>query len=221
MKPFTLSRALTVITGFSLSLIVASCAIGPDRQVPNLAERLKRAADRAAMELSRGDCRANAGDPTVIVDGTPRANPAWEADNLTTVTLPWKAHAAWNPDLRVRTLQVHNLAAPSLERALSQIWLAAGEDQAEIDRVGLSAVGGGYNWRQMRTRDALSTHAHGCAVDFDPVRNGLGNADPHFARPENRYVVEAFRAEGWGWGGNWPHPDGMHFQANRIPITAR
>lgn len=162
------------------------------------------------------DCRSTYGDPTEMVDGKARANPDWEKANLVMVRLPWRAHAAWDHSLTIRSLQVHRLAAPSLQRALAAVWLRAGQSQAEIDRLGLSLIGGGYNWRPVRNGAQLSAHAYGCAVDFDPDRNALGDARPNFAAPENRYVIDAFRREGWLWGGNWPTPDGMHFQATQV-----
>jgi len=160
-----------------------------------------------------GDCRAAYGNPTAIVAGKARPDPRWQADNLVTVPLPWKAHAAWNPKLAITGLQVHRLAAPSLKRALDTIWNDTGRSQREIDRIGLSSIGGGYNWRPNRGGGGLSAHAYGCAVDFDPSRNAMGDTTPNLAADANRYVVDAFRAEGWMWGGNWPNPDGMHFQA--------
>jgi len=159
------------------------------------------------------DCRTAYGDPTAMIAGKARPNPQWQAENLVPVAIPWKAHAAWNPKLAIKDLQVHRLAAPSLERALAAIWAGAGRSQAEIDRVGLSSIGGGYNWRQNRGGFGLSAHAYGCAVDFDPSRNAMGDKTPYLAEDANRYVIEAFRAQGWMWGGAWPHPDGMHFQA--------
>lgn len=167
------------------------------------------------------DCRRTFGEPARVTGTGVSADPQWVADNLVTVRLPWKAHAAWDATLPIRTLQVHRLAAPSLERALDRIWTEAGQSQTEIRRLGLDAVGGGYNFRPIRTSQGasgrLSTHAYGCAVDFDPARNALGDAEPNLALPENRYVIDAFRAEGWVWGGHWPQPDGMHFQAARLP----
>ncbi|MDV6332046.1 M15 family metallopeptidase [Asticcacaulis sp. 201] len=162
------------------------------------------------------DCRSAYGDPTGAVGGASKASAEWEADNLVTVRLPWHAHAAWNSKLAITGLQVHRLAAPSLTRIVATLWLQAGKSQAEIDRVGLSAIGGGYNFRPVRDGGRLSTHAYGCAVDFDPNRNALGDGAPNFALAENRYVVNAFRTEGWRWGGGWLRPDGMHFEAARL-----
>ncbi|MBW8881294.1 MAG: M15 family metallopeptidase [Asticcacaulis sp.] len=162
------------------------------------------------------DCRTAAGTPGVTVKGVGHASHGWEASNLVMVNLPWRAHAAWDPRIAIPAVQVNRNAAPSLVRALNTIWLQAGQNQAEIDRLGLSAIGGGYNYRPMRDGERLSAHAYGCAVDFDPDRNAMGDKSPNFAQAENRYVIDAFRGEGWSWGGVWGRPDGMDFQAGRV-----
>lgn len=164
----------------------------------------------------QSECKTFYGNPTEVVRGIARASAKWEGANLTTVTLPWAAHASWDPALKISRLRVHKKCADSLQRVLSAIWAKAGRSQAEIDRVGMSSIGGAYVWRLMRGGNALSMHSYGCAVDFDPARNGMGDTSPNFGRPENRYVIEAFAAEGWAWGGVWRNPDGMHFQAARV-----
>ncbi len=43
-------------------------------------------------------------------------------------------------------------------------------------------------------------HSYGCAVDLDPVNNGLSDRTPRFAQfPQ---VLQAFADEGWKWGGD-------------------
>lgn len=71
--------------------------------------------------------------------------------------------------------------------------------------------GGGYNFRLMRRSTRLSLHSWGCAVDFDPARNGFGDTTPHFEHFPA--VLNAFANQGWTWGGKWSKPDGMHWQA--------
>ena len=170
---------------------------------------------RQTWPLQSG-CWKYYGDPTLIVQGAPQANAEWERRNLVTVPLPWKAHASWDRSLRIKSLRVHTRVAASLARIVAHIWAVCGQSQEEIDRLGLSSVGGGYAWRPMRGGGNLSMHAFGAAVDFDPERNGLGDDTPNFGRPENRWVVDAFTAEGWTWGGIWKRKDGMHFQAARV-----
>lgn len=136
----------------------------------------------------------------------PNAGPSakWESANLTLVKCPWVLRYAGKP---VKGLRVHKKVAASLATVLDAIWVRLGRSQAEIDRIGMSIYGGGYNFRLMRGGSSLSMHSWGCALDFDPVRNGMGNPKPNM----DKRVVEEFEREGWEWGGHWK--DGMHFQA--------
>lgn len=149
-----------------------------------------------------------------VTKGVAGPDPKWERDNLVTVSIPWKAVAAWDNAIRIKSFRVHRLTAESLRRVLDKIWAAYGKNQKAIEADNLHLIGGGYNWRQMRGISRLSMHAYGCAVDFDPDHNGLG--DPTPAMPMK--VVEIFEAEGWVWGGRWSvqRRDGMHFQAAKV-----
>ena len=144
--------------------------------------------------------------------GNPR-DKNFERDNLVTVQFPWMTVTAWDGK-RVKGAKVHHKCARSLERVFAIIWSAAGESQDTINEWGMNKYGGGYCFRQMRGSKSLSMHSYGCAVDFDPVRNAMGDNTPHFA--ECPIVLAAFKAEGWIWGGNWHRKDGMHFQAARV-----
>jgi hypothetical protein len=143
-----------------------------------------------------------------------KVDPAWEAANLVRVDFPWKAVLAWDTDTPVRSVRIHRRCAQSLVRVLQAIWSAAGRDQATIKAWGMHLYGGGFEYRPVRGGKALSSHSWGCAVDFDPERNGYGDTTPNFANvPE---VLKAFADEGWEWGGPWrPKADGMHWQAAR------
>lgn len=145
-----------------------------------------------------------------VSKGVAGPDPVWERNNLVVVKLPWRGVASWDRELVIRGLRVHKLCAPSLERVLARIWQEFGSQRA-IEAAGMHLIGGGYNWRQMRGGSKLSTHAYGAAVDFDPDRNGLGDATPAM----DPRVVAAFKSEGWTWGGDWSprSRDGMHFQA--------
>lgn len=148
--------------------------------------------------------------------GNPRgrnglASAAWEAANLVKVPVPWPMVAAWDSKIPIKSIRVHKRCAESLARVLAAIWKAAGNDPAVIGTWGMDLFGGGYNYRVMRGGARLSMHSYGCAVDFDPALNGMGDKTPNFANcPE---VLAAFNAEGWVWGGDWSNPDGMHFEA--------
>lgn len=137
-----------------------------------------------------------------------KASPKWEAENLVLIKCPWTFRFEGK---FVSGIRIHKKCSESLTRVLAAIWEACGRSQAEIDRIGMSKYGGSYNFRVMRGSSALSMHSYGIALDFDPARNGLGDATPAM----DHRVIRAFEAEGWEWGGHWSRPDGMHFQAAR------
>lgn len=141
-----------------------------------------------------------------------QASPKWERENLVLVKCPWPIQTSWSGQ-RMSGLRVHRLCAPSLETVLAAIWKAAEGDGNRIIAWGMDLVGGAYNFRPMRGANRLSMHSWGCAVDFDPARNGFGDPKPNFAAIPQ--VLRAFDEEGWTWGGNWKKKDGMHFQAAR------
>lgn len=147
------------------------------------------------------DCTAFYGDP----------RSATFESYLAVVPFPWLTVLAWDKGKRVRGAKVHIKCVTSLERVFSTIWRSAGRNQDIINSWGLNLFGGGYVFRTVRGGSSLSMHSYGCAVDFDPANNGLGDSTPAMAR--NIIVLKAFEAEGWVWGGRWKRPDGMHFQA--------
>lgn len=131
-------------------------------------------------------------------------------DNLVSVTIPWMCVTSWDGKAYKR-IQVHKKCADSLTRIFNAIWEAAGKSQDKINDWGMNKCGGGYAYRLIRGGNSLSMHSYGCAVDFDPARNALGDSNPHFARCPD--VLHAFQVEGWVWGGGWHRKDGMHWQA--------
>ena len=160
----------------------------------------------------QSECDAFYGNPRNSRDPS-RASPKWESENLVRVKPPFVVYYEGKP-VRAGML-VHEKVADSLMKVFTAIWKKSGESQAKVDAWGISNYAGAYNFRMMRGSSRLSMHSWGCALDFDPDRNGMGDTTPHFAEvPE---VVAAFEAEGWVWGGRWSGKscDGMHFQAAR------
>jgi hypothetical protein len=150
--------------------------------------------------------------------GNPRgrnglASGAWESTNLVKVPTPWKLVTAWD-GATVGGVRIHKKCAASLGRVFDAIWQAAGQKQSKINEWGMNLYGGGYNFRLMRGKTQLSMHSWGCALDFDPARNGFGDSTPNFANYPQ--VLAAFADEGWSWGGKWKTTDGMHWQAANI-----
>ncbi len=139
----------------------------------------------------------------------------WEDSSLLVqVWPPWFMYAAWEPTILIPRFTVNRRCAESLERICIHIWDASGHDNDVIRFWGMHLYGGCYANRNIRGGKAKSMHAYGCAVDFDPLRNALGNPNPNFAKiPE---VLAAFDSECWSWGGNFEtRPDGMHWEAVR------
>ena len=144
-------------------------------------------------------------------DGGPSVS--WEAANIIRIATPWPLITAWD-GAAVSKVRVHRLCGESLSRVFERIWGAAGQDHRKVAEWGMHLYGGGYNYRLMRGSTRLSMHSWGCAVDFDPARNGFGDPTPNFANYPQ--VLDAFAAEGWTWGGRWSKSDGMHWQAANI-----
>ena len=69
---------------------------------------------------------------------------------------------------------------------------------------------GCFNIRQKRAGTSLSIHAWGLAIDVNAAWNRFGGKP--VLSPE---FVQCFKDAGFDWGGDWSHPDGMHFQVKR------
>ncbi len=83
----------------------------------------------------------------------------------------------------------------------------------------------GFNWRSISGSSTISQHALGLAVDINVKENycvypngkvdagSFWNPDENeYSIPKNGTLVNAFKAIGWGWGGNWSSKkDYMHF----------
>ncbi|HSJ27423.1 MAG TPA: M15 family metallopeptidase [Acidimicrobiia bacterium] len=131
----------------------------------------------------------------------------WFAANIVTVDLP-----------RLGRFRCHQTMMPYLEGALAE--LEREGLAAEIDTTDFQLAGGCYNARLARGGDldrgfALSRHAWGAAIDFNPSRNGFGRGSTL-----SQEFVGVLRAWGFAWGGSWRVPDPMHFEWRREPVEA-
>ena len=87
-----------------------------------------------------------------------------------------------------------------------------------------------FNCRYVAGTSSWSQHAYGRAIDINPVENPYVSGDhvsPRKGRPyadrsqhaegmihRRGATVKAFKAQGWGWGGNWSSAkDYQHFSA--------
>lgn len=159
-----------------------------------------------------------------------KLNPAWYDANMVTYTLPaeWQMVLAWNTKVKVKSFPVHKKVLESFTNVMNEIWAYArirakdrfGYDKDskfydaktmdELRKAGMHLFGGSFNFRFKRSGKSLSLHSWGCAVDFDPANNALGDNTP--AMP--MWVVNIFEKHGWTWGGTFRgnNIDAMHFQ---------
>jgi hypothetical protein len=88
-----------------------------------------------------------------------------------------------------------------------------------------------FNCRTVAGTERWSEHAHGRAIDVNPVENPYADGQGYVSPPQGAPfadrsrrakglihrggpVVAAFARVGWGWGGNWNWPkDYQHFSA--------
>jgi hypothetical protein len=100
--------------------------------------------------------------------------------------------------------------------------LYGGDDDASMAANNTS----GFNFRNVAGTDVLSHHAHGVAIDINPLQNPMivrGQVSPpagaaYVDRGERRPgmiarpgpVVDQFDARGWDWGGDWRHMKDYH-----------
>lgn len=134
----------------------------------------------------------------------------------TRVEVPWDMRLAWDLDVTVRTMTLHEKVASSAERVLHKIRGLYSDRQ--IKELGLDLFGGSLNVRRMRGGSRYSMHAYGIAIDFDPARNRLS-----WKRPQARLSLDdaipfwrAWEAEGWVSLGRERNFDWMHIQAARL-----
>lgn len=110
----------------------------------------------------------------------------------------------------IRNIMFHRKAAPALAAALQAVWEHYGRDQAKVDVCGVSKYSGAYNPRLIRgSSTKWSNHAYGAAIDLNAEANGFNTG--HGTMPQA--VVDAFKAQGALWGGDYLHrTDPMHFE---------
>lgn len=111
-----------------------------------------------------------------------------------------------------RTFWVHRKIQPQLE-GLLETWVAKGL----LPKI--TSYNGSFNARFIRgSRERLSNHAWGTALDFNRKANKLG-AVPALAdeRGSLRELVQDANAHGFFWGGHYRRRlDGMHFEAVKV-----
>lgn len=147
-------------------------------------------------------------------DGVPTSE-AEVAKYITSVEIKYNDK---NGELKTKNVRIHKAIAQEVQEIFD-----------EIQKSGFRAYNiGTYNYRKIAGSSKLSNHAYGLAVDINPTENYCIRSDGtvisgSFWKPyENQYsipadgpVVNAFKARGWDWGGDWrSKKDYMHFSKN-------
>lgn len=98
----------------------------------------------------------------------------------------------------------------------------AGDDDRSMASDNTSA----FNCRRVEGSTSWSMHAYGRAIDINPIENPYvhgGQVDPPSGKPYatrspyrrgmvNSLVIDAFKVQGWGWGGSFrTSKDYQHF----------
>ena len=157
-----------------------------------------------------------------------KPDPIWYNQNIIKVAPKWQMVLAWDTKIKVTSIPVHKLVAPSLVTIMDEIYNFARvrvkdkfgynntseyydkKTLEELCNSGLHLFGGSYNFRKMRGLNSLSYHSWGIAIDLDPANNSLG--DKTYKMPS--WAINIFESNGWVAGARWvKRPDAMHFEA--------
>lgn len=142
-------------------------------------------------------------------------DPAWEAANIVLVKPPgW---ALWYQDAKgpvpSRGIRMHRVVQSSFLDVMGAI-MAHAREEAPLNPVKwlherrLDLHGGGFNFRPITGGKALSLHAYGIAIDWDPLHNARGSRD--WTLPD--WWFEIWSAHGWTDGRHFQTSDPMHCQ---------
>lgn len=150
-------------------------------------------------------------------------DPAWEAANIVLVKPPgW---ALWyqgdSGPVPSRGIRMHRVVRESFLDVMADVWRHA-TNEAPLNPVKwlherrLDLHGGGFTYRAITGGKALSLHAYGIAIDWDPAHNPRGHAANGigplpYTYPE--WAYEIWASHGWSDGRHFLVPDPMHVQA--------
>jgi len=154
--------------------------------------------------LGRPDIVRLFGDPVPHIGPDGLIMRSWEQSILDSAELPAPLPLSWNRAVEVRRFKCHRLLVPHFEAALKRIF------QSPEAWASIGDFGGCYAYRAQRgTRDTLSTHCWGIAIDLDVADNPMGGAPRVHER-----TIESFEMEGFLWGGRFAgkRRDPMHFE---------
>ncbi|MFO1370778.1 MAG: M15 family metallopeptidase [Marinagarivorans sp.] len=141
-----------------------------------------------------------------------------EGEFMATYTVPAAVQAdknyswvnVYNPKKpKVISLRCHKAMHPFLDAAFKNL----------VSRNLLSLLteyGGCHVIRATRGTTNWSAHSWGLAIDVNMTGNGLGQTPSM-----DKNLVKCFTDAGFGWGGNYSRPDGMHFTLAGFDMPAK
>jgi hypothetical protein len=101
-------------------------------------------------------------------------DPRWQAEQLTTIPLPFPFALSWDRSRQVERMTGHKLLQPAFESVFQAISKAGLQSK-------ITSFGGCFSFRPQRTGNKLSAHCWGIAIDLNPESNAqgtAGNMDP-------------------------------------------
>lgn len=203
--------AVTDITSWDFVTVLDKGNVAPPVSVPPIGPTQPPAVGGTILQKNDWPAQSDA----MSFFGNP-ASAGWEKANLVTVQCPWQLISEGVKSAH-NTITIHRKCADSLTRVLNYIWEQAGRSQAVINDAGYNVFDGSYNYRPIAGTSTLSEHAYGGALDFNAAGNPQYATAANSKFKANGVIVQAFKAEGWTWGGDWSpaYRDAMHFQALR------
>jgi hypothetical protein len=124
-------------------------------------------------------------------------------------------------------VNVSRIAAPALRQVEREIYAAAGSDPEVRDFIRDLSVIYSFHRKNVKGSRTLSFHAYGLALDLIPKSYNKQHANWMWSRTYKRYwyripleerwsppaaVMNAFKRNGFIWGGDWIRFDCVHFE---------
>ena len=133
----------------------------------------------------------------------------WVRQNIVAVSAPFELRDGGGRP--IAAVHCHRLIAPALGRVLADL------KQRNLCHL-INTFDGCFVPRHMSwdPKRGLSRHAWGIAVDVNARLFPYGSK-----AKQNGRLVEAFRRQGFTWGGEWKTPDPMHFEVGDLTQPAR
>lgn len=133
---------------------------------------------------------------------------AWASTNLVYVKAPFQMFYDKQP--LSRGVLCHKKISAALAMVFEEIWEKCHQDQHEIEKTGAHDYGGCFNIRKISGSNNWSNHSWACAIDLSPATNGFNTGHGTIGQ----IVVDAFKRQGFRWGGDYKgRKDPMHFEA--------